>query len=256
MQGAITKSYPVPENLDTAYISLGAFLRYLQQRDFKGWIHVELDDYEADIHLTPNEQLRVVETDHTTGRVAEGDPALHRLLVRAMEPGGLVSVYGSAHGDIANLRALATDSVDPGDVEPNGSKEDADVNELSRLSGELIGAVERAALSTGADFGAIFHSVSLALADDYPFLDPSTGGFEYGNGAVRLRATPSDSAYLSGVSDLLRHLVTRIADGPRGKSVRERVALELAVLARRKRSQLAKFKFSTQLDRIAGTKVL
>ena len=42
----------------------------------------------------------------------------------------------------------------------------------------------------------------------------------------------------------------------RERSVRERVALELAVLARRRESALARFQLLQQLDRIAGTRVV
>jgi hypothetical protein len=55
---------------------------------------------------------------------------------------------------------------------------------------------------------------------------------------------------------VLRRVVGKISTGPRAPGVRERVALELAVLARRRQSQLANFGFTQQLDRIAGTRVL
>ncbi|MDQ3817499.1 MAG: hypothetical protein M3362_07385, partial [Acidobacteriota bacterium] len=125
-----------------------------------------------------------------------------------------------------------------------------------RLSGELIATVERAALSAGADFANIFRSVRFEMADDYSFLDPSAGRFEYSNATVHLRTRPGASAYVAGISEAMRRAIDRVATGPRRATVRERVALELAVLARRRQSQLAKFKFTPQLDRIAGTRVL
>jgi hypothetical protein len=253
------KSRPVHENLDTTYVNLAALVRYLQQRDFKGWIHVELDEYDADIFLNGEDAPRVRETDHATNRAGEGEAALQRLLVRAREPGGLVSVYEGEReetiSDDASLRIGA--DVVPGETENrNASPEEMDWHDLVRLSGELIATVERAALSTGADFKDLFYTVRLGLADDYSFLDPGTGRFEYGNGTAQLRSRPSANAYVSGIGEALRGVVNKISAGPRAKSVRERVALELAVLARRRQSQLAKFKFTPQLDRIAGTRVL
>jgi hypothetical protein len=73
---------------------------------------------------------------------------------------------------------------------------------------------------------------------------------------VQLHVKPSENAYVSGISEALRRVVNKISTGARAQSVRERVALELAVLSRRRQSQLAKFKFTPQLDRIAGTRVL
>jgi hypothetical protein len=251
---------PVHENLDTAYVNLAALLRYLQERFFAGRIHVVLDEYEADVLLEGTEPPRVRETNHATGHQAEGDEALRRLLVRAREPGGLINVYD--HSGLPSQKSLgpappvwvapARSEKEPEELSP----EDVDWSEMLRMSGELIGTIERASLAAGADFAGLFRAVCREMADDYPFLDPGTGRFEYGNGEVWLRAKPTARAYVSGVSESLRRVVNRISDGPRAKSVRERVALELAVLARRRQSHLARFKFSAQLDRIAGTRVL
>jgi hypothetical protein len=254
------KSRPVHENLDTAYVNLAALVHYLQRRDFHGRIHVELDEYDADVFLNAGEQPRVRETDHATGRTDKSEAALQRLLVRAREPGGLLSVYEGDWEETASEADPLTSSMEAAKAakteNAGTSPEEIEWRDLVRLSGELVGTVERAALSAGADFAGLFRTVRLSLADDYSFLDPATGRFEYGNGAVQLRAKPSTTAYVAGVSEALRRLVDKISTGARARSVRERVALELAVLARRRQSQLAKFKFTPQLDRIAGTRVL
>jgi hypothetical protein len=252
------KSRPVYENLDTAYVNLAALLRYLQQREFSGRIHVELDEYTADVFLNAGEQPRVRETDHTTARQSEGEAALQRLLVRSQQPGGLVSVYekNTVETNVEDAPALPPVSVEASANDTGGSVEEREWSELMRLSGELIGTVERAALSAGADFAGIFRLVRLEMADDYSFLDPAAGRFSYSNGVVQFRGQPNLKAYVSSVSEAMRRVVDRMATGPRRASLRERVALELAVLARRRQSQLAKFNFTPQLDRIAGTRVL
>jgi hypothetical protein len=251
------KSRPVHENLDTTYVNVAALVHYLQQREFNGWIHVELDEYDADVFLKAKEPPRVRETDHAKNRTDEGEAALQRLFVRAREPGGLVSIFEGEREETASDEASSKVVADVAQAENrNASPEELDWRDLVRLSGELIATVERAALSTGADFTTLFRAVRLGLADDYAFLDPGSGRFEYGNGTAQLRATPSAHAFVSGVGEALRGVVNKISAGPRAQSVRERVALELAVLARRRQSQLAKFKFTPQLDRIAGTRVL
>ncbi|HEX8844941.1 MAG TPA: hypothetical protein VF791_09875 [Pyrinomonadaceae bacterium] len=253
------KFRPVHQNLDTAYVNLAALLRYLQQREFAGRVHVELDEYEADVLFDATGRPRARETDHATGRQAEGEDALQRLLVRASEPGGLVSVYQKEVEDAGGEEPSGAES-DSEDGTAEGaaaaSDEEREWDELVSLSGEVIATIERAALSAGADFKSIFRSVRLGMADDYAFLDPSLGRFEYQHGRVRLRVQPGVSAYVSSISEAMRRVVNAIATGPRRASLRERVALELAVLARRRQSQLAKFKFTPQLDRIAGTRVL
>jgi hypothetical protein len=254
-------SSAVHENLDTAYVNLAALLRYLREREFTGRVHVELVEYEADVYLAAQEPPRAREIDHTNGHEAEGDDALQRLLVRASEPGGLVSVYADeAEGANGSAGAVSPkiewiDFVNERDEEL--SPEQREWQDLLRVSGELIAAVERASLSAGADFEGLLRATRLELSDDYAFLDPLTERFEYSSGGmVRLRARPSAEAYVSSICEALRRITGKVAVGERSGRVRERMALELAVLARRRQSQLARFRFLPHFDRIAGTKVL
>jgi hypothetical protein len=87
------KSRPVYEKLDTAYVNLAALLRYLQRRNFIGRVHVELEGYEADVYLGATGSLDARETDRVMGREAQGEAVLQRLIVRAMEAGGLITIY-------------------------------------------------------------------------------------------------------------------------------------------------------------------
>ncbi len=266
-------SRPVYENLDTAFVNVAALLRYLQARKFTGRIHVELDEYAADLFLKADAAPRVRETDYASGRTAEDDAALQRLLVRAREAGGLVSVYeemaeeiayntdsvnGSTNENVAHLNVARGNAKT---VVSDAATKDAEAwDELARVSGELIAAVDRAVASTGADFNAHFQQTRLTLADDYPFLDPALRSFEYRDGGViELRAGKLDaSVYVSGVTECLRRVVDRLAaqSGDGGKAFRERVTLELAVLTRRRQTALARTQFIPQLDRIVGTRVM
>lgn len=249
------------ENLDTAYLNLAALLRYLRQRDFTGRVRVQLVEYEADVFLKAQEPPRVRELDLATGREAEGEDALQRLLVRSSEAGGLVSVYANeeeVESDEREQLALPNINIDFS-VEPEAdlSPEEEEWRDLLRTSGEVIAAVERAALSAGADFASLFRAARLEVSDDYSFLDPLTGRFEYANGGIiRWHAQASHDAYAASICECLRRVVGKMATGERGARIRERVALELAVLARRRQSQMARFKFLPQFDRIAGARVL
>lgn len=254
------KSRPVYEHLDTAFVNLAALLRYLQQRGFVGRIHVVLAEYEAEVLLDEGSTTpRVRELDHATGRRSEGDDALPRLLVRAREPGGLINVYEGAGNEAAGTNAASL-IVEESATEDAGKSqqlapEEMEWHDLLRLSGEVIAAVERAALSAQADFNALFRGARLELADDFSFLDPATRQFEYAHAVVRLQGRPGMKAYVAGLCECLRRVVSKMTKGTQGGRLRERVALELAVLARRRQTQLSRFKLSQQFDRIAGTRV-
>ncbi len=84
---------PIHENLDTSFVNLSALVRYLRRRQFVGSVRLELNGYEADIRLEEDNLIRVREHDRVSGRIAEGEEAFQRLLIRAREPGGTIHVY-------------------------------------------------------------------------------------------------------------------------------------------------------------------
>jgi hypothetical protein len=141
-------------------------------------------------------------------------------------------------------------------VEEDESGETIEWSEVVRASGELVGGVERALTGAGADFAALFRAVRLELADDYTFLDPLSDGFAYSNSVVTLADALPPGSYVAGLSEALRRVVEKVATGDRARRVRERVALELALLSRKRKELLARSGFRAQLDRIAGTKVM
>jgi hypothetical protein len=127
---------------------------------------------------------------------------------------------------------------------------------MVKASGELIGGVERALTGAGADFASLFNAARLELADDYSFLDPISGEFTYANSLVNLIGEMPESAYIIGLTEALRRVVDRVARGDCARRIRERVALELFSVARKRKEMMAHSGFLPQLDRIAGTKVI
>ena len=119
-----------------------------------------------------------------------------------------------------------------------------------------FGGVERALNGANSDFTSLFRTVRLELADDYTFLDPTSGGLEYSNSVATAREELPVSAYVAGLSEALRRVVDKTATGDRARRVRERVALDLSLVARKRREVLKRSGFQAQLDRIAGTKVI
>ena len=257
------------ENLDTSYVNLAALLRYLQQRGFNGRVRVELEEYEADVLFTAGEPPQVRERDLAKNREAEGASAQHRLLVRAQEPGGLISVYENVDETVASgepAPAIDTaaphvpETVERGATTANKqpatslSSEEAERAGAVQLSGELIAAVERAV--AGADFAAAFRTARLSVADDYAFLDPLAGRFEYAGGVARLHTPANIGLFVAGISEALRRAVDRVAASAGEGTVRHEVARELATLARKREKDLTRFKFMPHLERIAGARLL
>lgn len=301
LMSSTTNGKALYENLDTAFVNIWSLLRNLTQKGFIGRVHVELTNYSADVFLNGSSTPLVHEVDHAAGTNTLEEAALHRLVLRARETPGTISVFEGANEAIAD-QVPAPSSFDDAPPVVSGSTEstsfEAEPGEFPHeasiappiepieispqpevgwrdetpleskpvadgqgsltinLGGELIGAVERGINASGEDFSSLFDAVRLELADDYGYLDPMSNALTYSNGAVSLTHDVSEAVYVSGLSEALRRTVDRVAVGDRARRVRERIALELLSVARQRKEALEHSKFSLQLDRIAGTKVI
>ena len=284
------------ENLDTSFVNLWALLRFLSQRSFVGRVHVELADYTADVFLSGSNIPVVHEVDRAAGTDVTEEAALHRLVLRVRESPGSISVFEGedeaiapppavTHSDakgevfeaaeeetvpaIAEMAAQDEPAAATPESMRSATKEEPaaqesqsapatenEWNDVVRVSGDLIGGIDRVATAAGADFASLFRQVQISLADDYTFLDPMSGHFEYANSAVTMSNSVPVKSYVAGVTEALRRTVEQIATGERARRTRERVALELARVARKNGDALTRSGFKSQLDRIAGTKVI
>ncbi|MCU1288470.1 MAG: hypothetical protein JWN60_699 [Acidobacteria bacterium] len=111
------------ENLDTSFVNLPALVRYLRGKSFSGLVRVELDGYEAEIVFAGEKQPNARENDRAAGRIAEGEQALQRVLIRARAPGGIVHVYRS----VSENESAA---IERAKIE-NGKIGGAEINEVS-----------------------------------------------------------------------------------------------------------------------------
>lgn len=277
------KSRVIYENLDTTFVNFWALLRKLSQRGFIGRVHVDLQDYTADVFMTGSSSPLVHEIDRAAGTDTLEEAALHRLVLRVRETPGTISVFEGAD-EVAAVAAAAlkteaggTETLQesgvggPGMNQPGAGAaalpgepamqttepmDEIEWSAIVKASGELVAGVERALTGAGADFLAYFNGARLELADDYVFLDPMSGEFTYSNSVVTFAGEASAGDYVIGLSEALRRVVEGVATGDRARRVRERVALELFSVVRKRREILDRSGFLSQLDRIAGTKVL
>jgi hypothetical protein len=261
----------VYENLDTSFVNLWGLLRYLSQRSFVGRVHVELQNYTADVFLTGTNTPLVHEVDAESGSDVVEEAALHRLVLRVRESPGSISVYegsdeaiAAAPATIASTTAddetevltVASSSAPLPPDQPSQPANEAEWNEIVRAGGELIAGIERAATSAGADFASLFRESRIGLADEYAFLDPASDRLQYENSLVTLNGELPANRYVLGLTEALRRVVDQIATGDRARRIRERVALELACATRKNDEAMTRSGFKAQLDRIAGTRVI
>lgn len=249
------------DSLSTSYVNLAALIRHLRGQALVGSIRIKLDQYEAEVQLNGTAEPTVAEIN-STGEAAQTPGAMERLLVHAREPGGTITVYVTGDAPTAAPLASPSEAPDAGveqelfasQVAPAPPVTEVDWADLLDAAGKLIGAVERAVRTSGADFESSFRAARIQLGDDYPFLDPTGNGLSYADKRVILSEQPSSNSFVTALSECLRRVVNKIAIGKDSKRFRETVAIELAVAARLRATGLNEF--TSRLDRIAGTRVL
>src|ERR1700730_3019618 len=109
-----SKSHVVYENLDTTFVNLWALLRSLSHRGFIGRVRVELKDYTADVFMTGSNTPLVREIDRAAGTDTLEEGALHRLVLRARETPGTISVFEGADEAVA-VKTPANPEAESGD---------------------------------------------------------------------------------------------------------------------------------------------
>src|SRR5437868_816560 len=91
-----SKTTVLYRNLDTSFVNLWGLLRKLTHDGFIGRVRVELRDYTADVFMTGSSTPLVHEIDRAAGTDTLEEAALHRLVLRARESPGRVSVFEGA----------------------------------------------------------------------------------------------------------------------------------------------------------------
>ncbi len=248
MRDSNEQLHPLHENLDTAYLDVAALLRYLEGREFTGFVHIVMDECEADIFLRAGETAAAVVRNVSNAQTQT--VALEDLLRRVREPGVLVSVYECSFEEIEARIERAVNG-------PRATADEDESDEMLRVAGELIAAIERAALVAGGDFDAALHASRLTLAEDFPFLNPFARSFEYSDAQVHLKAQTSERLFISGVCEMLRRTINHVAAVEQRLGVRRDAARELSILVRRRRTKFERYKINArQLERIAGMKLM
>lgn len=317
------KTHPVYENLDTSFVNLSALIRHLRSRKFNGQLNVILRGYQAKIVFDSDNPINVEEHDKIAGRIAEGDEALQRLLIRAREPDGAINVFEfvkesepavwkdpmAAEKPIAKpsfsqdllpfapeAATVANGNGKPAIPATNGNGKSTvkesfnkplrqdflnlvpenhsplpleftnrvenrarqkqmtpeDWQMLLQMVGELLSAVDNVLDAAHLNFSVMLDTARAEISDDYPFLDPSSGIFYYGDGTAEMSEQVSAKLFAASINEMLRRILERLADNPNLSEVYRDAVQKILALIHHRRTVYDKFFITPQLSRIVG----
>ncbi|MEP6903375.1 MAG: hypothetical protein ABJA66_16730 [Actinomycetota bacterium] len=312
---AVMKNRPIHENLDTSFVNLSALIKYLRRRQFAGHVRIELSGYEADVYLTAENQLKVREYDHIAGRIAEGDEALQRILIRSREPGGIINVYQTvSKSEVVAQKVETVEKEEPvaasivqdkpltaeiketnGNGKPkidlpisghaqNGKSEPTKPNEnplapklkppnlpfeftnrfeakakqqnlstedrelLLKLTGELLGTVDRSLAMAKLDFTTAFQKACAEISADYPFLL----SLDYKKGEINSADQTNAKLFVAGILEALRRIFEKLGANPKFGEVHRYATQRILALMHQRRPFYDKFFITKPLEKILG----
>src|SRR3954468_16415693 len=107
---------PFLANLDTTFVNLWSLVRKLTEQDFIGRVHIELEDYVADVFLDGSHTPVIREIDRAANTEVIEQGVLHRVVLRVRESPGTINVFAGA--DEATVPQSATTAASSADPEP------------------------------------------------------------------------------------------------------------------------------------------
>jgi hypothetical protein len=242
-----------------------------------------MSGYEANIYLSEANQLKAVEHDRIAGRIAEGEDALQRILIRSREPGGIVNVYQeAAETEIAaappaqipveNLPKTPTiQNIKPVSIQlpkpqapplefTNNVENKARQTNLSpddwqtflNLTGELLDAIDGTLAQANLDFAAAFQKARGEISADYPFLSPNSDVFRYKNGKIEMSEQVSAKLFTASIMEILQKIMEKLGANPKFAAVCGAVKQKINALIQHRKPLYDKFSITKQLEKITG----
>lgn len=261
---------PIHQNLNTSFVNLTALVRFLHDLQFVGSIHVELSSYEADIIFTPSNKMQAREFDHFAGRSSQGERAFQRILIRAKEPCGRISVYPGIGASTAFYgRTFVDKSISKSARMTITGRSDTPVASLMlttgvqrksaenwskvlNLTAELLKTIEESLAKANLHFSDAFRNACALNAEDYPFVNPQADIFAYKNGEFKVRDNIDIEIFTEAVANALARVFERLREEPKFAKPLLFTTHRIRALLIERRTDFDKFSITTKLKKVVG----
>lgn len=204
------------KDLNTDFTSLDKLIGKLKDEGHTGYIEVRMSDREG-VGLVFLENGEVVESILSMqDEEVSGETILPHILENASTLGADFNVYNAA--------------IEASFAESEEIEAGFDLPRLLAVWGETIGTVEKMSDATmgSGHFLEIFKYVMIEKANEYPFLDPFAGLFQYKEGRIQYSG---DAKNLSkGLSDCLSTTIQKLAAEPAAADLEHKIQTEMKVV--------------------------
>lgn len=213
---AMGTSQAVHKDLSTDFTRLDKLLADLVRNRHTGHVEVLFRDGGMGlILLDEGEPVQSLCGGPDEATIAD-KPAIRRVLERAGQAGAAINVFRATGAPIPRT--------DPGAVTAQPGQDHSPLfATLQRILGEVEAAVD--GLVKPGTFGMAFRRALTERSEDYPFLDPFEGLFEFGNGRAVFHGDERPEVVIPAVRDCLVQAVKSLAKDSRlaGKDLGSRL---------------------------------
>jgi hypothetical protein len=213
MLASTVKSEVRYKDLNTEFTSLEKLISKLKSEGHTGYIEVKMagGDGLAIVFLENGEVVESILS--MQDEAVSGDSILPHIIENASGMGADFNVYNAA--------------IEESFAESEEIEAGFDLPRLLAVWGETIGAIEKMSDATigKGQFLEAFKYVMIEKANEYPFLDPFAGLFQYKDGRIQYSG---DAKNLSkGLSDCLNSTIEQLAGEPAAADLERRIQTEM-----------------------------
>ena len=123
---------------------------------------------------------------------------------------------------------------------------------LLNLTAELLNTVDSTLAEANLEFAAAFEKARYEIANDYPFLNPSAGIFNYKNSKIIVREQINAQLFAASINESLRRILEKLGKNPKFTNVYLTTVQKIIVLIEKRQPLYDKFSVTPQLARILG----
>lgn len=123
---------------------------------------------------------------------------------------------------------------------------------LLKLTVEILGVVDRSLSSHGLDFAAGFRKARAEIVDDYPFMNPESGIFDYEDRRITMTKQVGNAIFVRSIIDSLSRIFDRLAENPKFDDLYRDTAQLIITLIEKRGQHYDRFGITPPLRKIIG----
>jgi len=195
-------------DLSTQFVRLEEFLLKLKEEKHTGFIEVIGKNHHpmGVLFIEGGEPIEMFTTPKT-GPSVFGHLSIPAFIENVTQHGAHFNVYGKRE-DLPPVQEIVSDKKEGVPVEEDGApvEREEGFNEILGLFQELLSNAERMVdtLSSRGTFRKAFRKALIEKADEFGFLDPFAGEFEYGNGTIQFTGEAGKEEFAKGITESFR----------------------------------------------------